>query len=106
MVRYDLAMHSLYAGRNYGCTGPNYEDIKWYEGAVKPTAEVLEAEWAKIEAETNAKFVAQNRFLAYPSTDELIVALWEKLVETDGLTSPAIVALQERRLQVKADFPK
>lgn len=105
-VRYDIAMHRLYAGRQYGVNGPNYDDINWFEDVPKPTAEELEAWWnANATAEAN-KMVDAERRMGYPTTDELIVALWEKLVEVDGLTSDAIADIQARRLSVKQQYPK
>jgi len=45
----------------------------------------------------------QSRERAYPGVDELIVALWEKVVE--GRNGPA-EELQAARLEVKNNFPK
>jgi hypothetical protein len=46
------------------------------------------------------------RATEYPSVDELIIALWEKLVEQDGLTSEKISAIQDRRTAIKEKYPK
>lgn len=104
-VRYDLAMHSLCAGQLYGCLDATYEGIIWNETeSNQPTREELETEWTRISVEAAARERAMERFMRYPSTDELIVALWEKLVETDGLTSDDIAALQTRRQAVKDEI--
>lgn len=101
-VRYDLAMHSLCGGKLFGINDETYEGIVWNDEGAMPTREELEAEWAKILAEG----VMADRMFAYPTIDELIVAMWEKLVETDGLTSDDIADIQTRRLAVKSEFPK
>ena len=106
-VRYDECMHHAHAGKQYGCAGPNYEDITWNEpDEAKPTQAELDAVWAEIGTDITNKGIDLNRMVAYPSTQELIVALWEKLVETDGLTSDAIAAIQAKRAHVKSDNPK
>jgi len=107
IIRYDEAMHHAYAGKRYGCVGPSYEDITWMEtDEPKPTAASLEAVWNSIKTDYANNIVDDQRRLEYPSTDELVVALWEKLVETDGLSTTDIDAIQARRVQVKADHPK
>lgn len=103
-VRYDLAMHSLCAGKLYGCTDTTYEGITWNDEGTMPTREALETEWTRIEAESLTNERNMNRLVRYPSTDELVVALWEKLVETDGLTSDDIAAIQTRRQAVKSEI--
>jgi hypothetical protein len=105
-IRYDLAMHDLYAGRQYGCQDETYEGIIWLEEEAKPTREELEAHWATIEDREVNRQINHNRKFSYPTTEELIVALWEKLVEVDGVTSDAIAEIQTRRLAVKQQFPK
>lgn len=103
-VRYDLAMHSLCTGKLYGCIDTTYEGITWNDEGTIPTREALETEWTRIEAEMTATERNMSRAFRYPSTDELIVALWEKLVETDGLTSDDIAAIQTRRQAVKDEI--
>lgn len=107
IIRYDEAMHHAHAGKQYGVVGPAYEDITWSEpDEPKPTAASLEAVWNTIKTDYANRIVDDQRRLEYPSTDELIVALWEKLVETDGLSTTDIDAIQARRVQVKEDHPK
>ena len=106
IIRYDQAMHHAYAGKQYGCMGPAYEDITWLEDDPMPTREELEAIWNDIKADYNAEVIGFARKMNYPSTEELIVAMWEKMVEVDGITSDDIAAIQAKRMQVKADNPK
>lgn len=107
IIRYDEAMHHAHAGKQYGCAGPAYEDITWMEtDEPKPTAASLEAIWNTIKADYNNDIIDMNRRMEYPTVEELVVALWEKLVEVDGLTSTDIAAIETRRTQVKEDHPK
>ena len=43
---------------------------------------------------------------AMPTVDEMVVALWEHVVEGQPIDKTAIPALQARRLPVKARHPK
>lgn len=105
-IRYDLAMHSLYAGQPYGCLDQTYEGINWFgEEKDKPSKKKLEAEWKKIEADVLKQERNQSRQRLYPTTEELLVALWEQSVEIDGVTSEAIEDIQARRLAVKKEIP-
>ena len=89
------------AGKQYGCAGPAY-GITWMEtDEPKPTAASLEAIWNTIKADYNNDIIDMNRRIEYPTVEELVVALWEKLVEVDGLTSSDIAAIETRRTQVK-----
>ena len=69
----------------------------------KPTQEFLESELARLQSEHDAQEYARNRQAEYPSTDELIVALWENVVEE---RASAVVSLEAIRQQVKARHPK
>lgn len=107
IIRYDEAMHHAHAGKQYGCVGPAYNDINWLEpDEPKPTAASLEAVWNTIKTDYNKQLLDGNRRMEYPMIADLVVALWEKLVEVDGLTSTDIAALQAKRAQVKADYPE
>ena len=106
-VRYDEAMHHLCKGKQYGCSGPLYENITWLEPDEEmPTREELEAVWAEIEDKVTNMQINENRMFEYPSVQELTVALWEALVENGDLTSDKIVDIQARREAVKTTYPK
>lgn len=104
-VDFGEVMHRFYAGRQYGVRGPNYEDITWLESEAMPTREELLAKWETIKEEVALRRVAQARSTPgqYPSKDEMIVALWEMVVEGRPETAQA---LQARRQEIKSKFPK
>ena len=104
-VDYGEVMHTFYAGRQYGVRGPNYEDITWLEATPMPTRDELEAKWEEIKENVAIKRISQLRAIPgnYPSKDDLIVALWEMVVE--GRPESA-QALQARREEIKTQYPR
>jgi hypothetical protein len=104
-VDYGEVMHKFYAGRQYGVRGPNYEDITWLEETPIPTRGELEALWEDIKESVAIKRVHQARSIPgnYPHKDEMVVALWEMIVEN---RPEAAQALQARREAIKLQFPK
>jgi len=69
----------------------------------KPTQEFLESELARLQAESDAQAYARNRKAEYPSTDDLIVALWEGVVEE---RMASVTRLEGLRQAVKTRYPK
>lgn len=104
-IDFGEVMHEYYAGRQYGVRGPRYEDITWLENEPKPTVEELTNLWYEIQDKVKSKKVSEARTQPgeYPTTDELIVALWEKYEE--GRPEYAD-ELQKRRESIKAKYPK
>ena len=105
-IDFGEVMHRFYAGRQYGVRGPNYEDISWMEaGEPMPSRELLAAKWEEIKEETRLRKIAQKRSTPgeYPSKDEILVALWEMVVENRPEKAQA---LQARREEIKAKYPK
>lgn len=104
-IDFGEVMHKFYAGRQYGVRGPNYEDITWLESDPMPSREELLTKWETIKDAVAARKVAEARSTPgnYPSKDEMIIALWEMVVES---RPEAAEALQLRRAEIKALFPK
>ena len=103
-VDYGEVMHKFYAGRQYGVRGPNYEDITWLEDVPKPTREELDALWEQIKDDVALKRVHDQRSApgVYPHKDDMIIALWEQIIENRPDKAAALQAIRE---QVKAQFP-
>ena len=76
---------------------------EWNSASPQPTEAEIETAHAEWKAEWDAQEFARNRKAEYPSTDELIVALWENVVEE---RASAVVALEAIRQQVKVRHPK
>ena len=69
----------------------------------KPTEQQLLDRQSEIQSQFYNDKIAQQRAKEYPTTDELIVAMWEKVVE--GRTGVADT-LEAKRQAVKAKYPK
>lgn len=105
-VDFGEVMHKFYAGRLYGVRGPSYDDITWLDPEEpKPSKEYLASLWPQIEADVLKRRVAEQRSTPgqYPSKDEMIVALWEMVVENRPEFAQK---LQARREEIKAKYPK
>ena len=75
---------------------PNGNPIDIDESKIKPVYE-------KKLAEYNSKKYQHDRLQKYPNTNDLIVALWEKVVEGRDESSDA---LEVKRQEVKTAHPK
>jgi hypothetical protein len=73
------------------------------EQVVSINQDDYEAEVARLQAEQDATQYQRDRQAEYPSIDELVVALWEGVVEE---RMASVTALEELRQAVKAKHPK
>ena len=85
----------------------NAEDINqitWYDSNPNniTDAQIL-AKQAELKTAYDAQEYARNRKEEYPSIDELIVALWEGVVEE---RMAAVTKLEGKRQAVKTKYPK
>ena len=76
--------------------------VSWGGPDTQPTQEELEAAWTQIQT-AYANDYARKRKEEYPSVDELVVALWEGVVEE---RMAAVTKLEIKRQAVKAKHPK
>ncbi len=76
---------------------------EWFSDESRPTTADIEAAHAEWQAEYDAQEYARNREAEYPSVDELIVALWEGVVEE---RMAAVTKLEIKRQAVKDKYPK
>ena len=63
----------------------------------------VDAEVARLQAEYDSQEYARNRQAEYPAIDELVVALWEGVVEE---RMASVTALEILRQAVKIKYPK
>ena len=73
------------------------------ENPVAIDQSLVDTEVARLQAEQDAQAYARNRQAEYPSIDDLIVALWENVVEE---RASAVVSLEADRQAVKTKYPK
>lgn len=76
---------------------------KWYSDRPQPTEAEIETAHADWQAEYDSQAYARNRKAEYPTTDELIVALWEAVIEERMASS---IDLQGKRTAIKEKYPK
>ena len=75
----------------------------WNSASPQPTEAEIETAHAQWQAEYAATQYQRDRKAEYPSMDELIVALWEGVVEE---RMASVTALEGVRQAVKAKYPK
>ena len=81
----------------------NFDDIIWHDGNPNGiTAEQITAKKAELQTAYDNDH-ARKREAEYPSIDELIVALWEGVVEE---RMAAVTKLEAKRQTVKLKYPK
>lgn len=83
----------------------NEGKINWGSGNPldEPTKAEIDKEIARLKAEYDSKSYARTRQQNFPNEHDLLIALWEKVMED---RSESADALQAIRTQVKSDNPK
>ena len=75
----------------------------WNSDQPQPSIEEIEVAHAEWQAEQDATQYQRDRQAEYPSIDELVVALWEGVVEE---RMASVTALEADRQAVKTKYPK
>jgi hypothetical protein len=94
-----LGFESRVDFRLYDNSDGNGQQMEWLSDQPQPS----ESEIAVGQAAWDAKEYAHKRKAEYPSVDELVVALWEGVVEE---RMAAVTRLEGKRQAVKAKHPK
>ena len=99
----DVLVH-LHSGQWFGWNNKQkiYANLVIHSDDDKPTQEWLDSE-LKRQQDAYDNDISRKRKEEYPSTDELIVALWEGVVEE---RMAAVTKLEGKRQAVKAKYPK
>jgi|TARA_R110000824_G_scaffold72792_1_gene185548 hypothetical protein len=95
----------LHSGQWFGWSDSKnkvYANLVIHGDQEKPTEEWLEAELKRQQAAYDNDY-ARKRLEEYPSTNELVVALWEGVVEE---RMQAVTQVEIKRQAVKAKYPK
>jgi hypothetical protein len=77
--------------------------VEWKSAQPQPTESEIETAHAEWQAEYDSQEYARLRQAEYPSIDELVVALWEGVVEE---RMASVTALEGLRQAVKEKYPK
>jgi len=76
---------------------------EWKSAQPQPSVVEIESAHNEWKAEYDTQEYARNRQEEYPSINDLIVALWENVVEE---RASAVVSLEADRQAVKTKYPK
>ena len=76
---------------------------EWNSALPQPSEAEIETAHNEWQAEYDSQEYARNRQAEYPSLDELVVALWEGVVEE---RMASVTALEALRQAVKTKYPK
>ena len=94
-----LGFKSLVDFRLYDDSDGKGIQMEWLSNQPQPS----DAEIAVGQAAWDAQEYARNRQTEYPPINELVVALWEGVVEE---RMAAVTSLEGKRQAVKAKYPK
>ena len=76
---------------------------KWNSPNPQPSEVEIETAHAEWQAEHDSQEYARNRQAEYPPLNDLIVALWENVVEE---RAASVVSIESKRQAIKAKYPK
>ena len=76
---------------------------EWKSASPQPSTAEIETAHAEWQAEYDAQEYARNRQAEYPSINDLIVALWENVIEE---RAASVIELEAKRQDVKTKYPK
>ena len=95
------ALHSLCPGAEWSLRG---DELIWLDSKqTEPTQAEIDAEISRLQAEYDAQAYARNRQSEYPSINDLVVALWENVVEE---RAASVISLEATRQAIKTKYPK
>ena len=95
------ALESLHPTAEWVVRG---DTLEWLdENVTAPTQAEIDTEIARLQAEYDAQEYARNRQAEYPSINDLIVALWENVVEE---RMASVTRLEGLRQAIKQKYPK
>lgn len=75
----------------------------WNSASPQPSVDDIEAAHAEWQAEQDATKYQRDREAEYPTLNELVVALWEAVIEERMASS---IDLQGKRTAIKDKYPK
>jgi len=103
MIRLAEVIKSINPVASFTMNGEDIDTIEW-KGDTTPILNVdILSKQAELQAEYDAQEYARNRQEEYPSLNDLIVALWEGVVEE---RMASVTALEALRQAVKTKYPK
>ena len=77
--------------------------IHWLDERKQPSEEAIQAKLKELQSKYDAQSYSRNRQQNYPNEHDLLIALWEKVMEGRGESADA---LEVKRQEIKKDIPK
>ena len=103
MINYLDAVHALVGGGISGNPDGPVSKLLFLEGQTPPTEEQIQTKLAELQSGFDAQSYSRNRKQNYPNEHDLLIALWEKVMEGRGESADA---LEVKRQEVKTANPK
>ncbi len=102
MTDYVYILEKRYSDKQWSHNGEttDYDGIEWNDVSPKPSKSDLDKEYSEYKKANDYKDLRKRE---YPLLNDLVVALWEKVVENDSVAADALQAL---RVAVKTKYPK
>ena len=104
MVDISEAILRIHPKAEFTVVGETYEGINWISSDIPlPSKEEVDTSMRVLEEEYNLTEYERSRESKYPKREDLVVALWELVIEGDSLSADE---LQAKRLEIKEKYPK
>jgi len=97
------AIVAINPSAQFNINADDVAQIEWTKGTTPIASADILTKQAELQAEYDSQAYARNRQAEYPSLDDLIVALWEGVVEE---RMASVTALEALRQAVKTKYPK
>ncbi len=95
------AIYLLVGGNISGASDGS--EVNYLDGQTPPTEEAIQTKLAELQSDYDSKNYARNRQAKFPNEHDLLIALWEKVIEDRPESANSLQAIRE---QIKSDNPK
>ena len=96
------AIRAINPNAKVSVNADDLDQITWHDGTAEISKADIQAKMAELQTEYDAQDYARNRQAEYPSINDLIVALWENVVEE---RAASVIELEAKRQDVKTKYP-
>ena len=97
------AIRAINPNAKVSVNADDLDQITWHDGTAEISKADIQAKMAELQTEYDAQDYARNRQAEYPSINDLIVALWENVIEE---RAASVIELEAKRQDVKTKYPK
>jgi len=97
------AIRAINPNAKVSVNADDLDQITWHDGTAEISKADIQAKMAELQTAHDAQGYARSRQEEYPPLNDLIVALWEGVVEE---RMASIMELEAKRQAVKAKYSK